>query len=102
MQRTKIDSGVPGMVLRAAAADPPRLVRTAQGHLTGQFFVPGVVPLLSQVRPPNRQYRVVPCFAVLSPTLRAASVSGTSAVAGSLVWWMALQTHPLVFCVAAF
>jgi len=100
IQRTTLDISLPGSMLRVAAADPPYLVITAQGHLTGQFCIPCVVPLLGQVWPPNRQYGVVRNFAVLSPTLRAASVDGTPVIAGSLVWWMALQTHPLVFCFA--
>jgi len=101
-QSTIRDISLPRIVLSVAAADPPCLVPTPQGHFTGWVCVPCAIPLACQIWPPNRHCSVVRHPASFRATLRAASVMGTPTSTGSLVWWMALQAHPQMLLVTAF
>jgi hypothetical protein len=89
-------------VLWVAATDPPSLVYATQRHLTRQFEISLQVPLLCQVRPPNRHLRVASRSGFLSTTHRAAGIGGTPISAGSLIWWMSLCTQPEILLITAF
>jgi hypothetical protein len=56
-----------------------------QRHLTRQFGISLRVPLLCQVRPPNRHHRVASRPGLLNTAHRAPSVVGTPTIAPSLI-----------------
>ena len=76
-----------------AAALPRGFVSTPQGHFTGRFGVPTVVPLCSQVWSPLREHRVAGPF---QGTYRTARIAVTPALAGCLIGGMARQTDPQI------